>query len=43
MTFPSLKILKKYGCEGFEEGNNFIHRNLFIFGMDFEVKNLRRS
>jgi hypothetical protein len=24
----------KYGCEGFEERNNFPHRNFFIFEME---------
>jgi hypothetical protein len=24
----------KYGCEGFEEGNNFLHRNFFRFDMN---------
>jgi hypothetical protein len=24
----------KYGCEEFEERNNFLHRNFFIFLMD---------
>jgi hypothetical protein len=28
----------KYCHEGFEEGNNFIHRKLFTFKMDFELK-----
>jgi hypothetical protein len=26
----------KYGCEGLEERNNFLHRNFFIFGMHFK-------
>jgi hypothetical protein len=30
--------LKKYGFEGFEERNNFLHRNFFIFEMDIELK-----
>jgi hypothetical protein len=25
-----------YGCEGFEERNNFLHRNFFKFEVDFE-------
>jgi hypothetical protein len=32
------KIEIKYGCEGFEERNNFLHRKFFIFKMDFELK-----
>jgi hypothetical protein len=28
----------KYDFEGFEERNNFIHRNFFRFGTDFELK-----
>jgi hypothetical protein len=28
----------KYGCEGFEERNNFLHRNFFRFEIDFELK-----
>jgi hypothetical protein len=28
----------KYGCEGFEERNNLLHRNFFRFKMDFELK-----
>jgi hypothetical protein len=28
----------KYGCEGFEEGNNVIHRNFLRFEMDYELK-----
>jgi hypothetical protein len=28
----------KYGREGFEEGNNFLHRKFFRFEMDFELK-----
>jgi hypothetical protein len=36
---PELKIFEiKYGCEGFEERNNFIHRNFFRFEMDSELK-----
>jgi hypothetical protein len=30
------KIEIKYGCEGFEERNNFLYRNLFGCEMDFE-------
>jgi hypothetical protein len=26
----------KYGCEGFEETNNFLHRNFFRFEMEFK-------
>jgi hypothetical protein len=26
----------KYGIEGFKERNNFIHRNFFIFEVEFE-------
>jgi hypothetical protein len=26
----------KYVIEEFEEGNNFLHRNFFIFELDFE-------
>jgi hypothetical protein len=32
------KIEIKYGCEGFEEGNNFLHRNFFRFKMGIELK-----
>jgi hypothetical protein len=28
----------KYGCEGFEERNNVLHMNFFIFEMEFELK-----
>jgi hypothetical protein len=28
----------KYGCEGFEERNKFLHWNFFIFEIDFELK-----
>jgi hypothetical protein len=36
---PKLKKFEvKYGCEGFEEWNKFIHRNLFRFEMGFELK-----
>jgi hypothetical protein len=39
ITFPrSKKFEIKYGCEGFEERNNFPHRNFFIFQMDLELK-----
>jgi hypothetical protein len=38
-TFLRSKFLKnKYGCEGFEEMNNFLYRNFFVFEMDFEIK-----
>jgi hypothetical protein len=37
--FPELKkIQTKYGNEGFEERNNFLHRNFFRFKMKFELK-----
>jgi hypothetical protein len=33
---PGPKFLKiKYGCEGLEERNNFLYRNIFRFEMDF--------
>jgi hypothetical protein len=39
MTFQcSNKFQIKYGCEGFQQRNNFLHRNFFIFKMDFELK-----
>jgi hypothetical protein len=28
----------KYGCEGFEERNDFLYMNFFISEMDFELK-----
>jgi hypothetical protein len=28
----------KYGCEGFDERHNFLHRNFFRSEMDFELK-----
>jgi hypothetical protein len=28
----------KYFCEGFKEGNNFLHRNIFRFEMIFKLK-----
>jgi hypothetical protein len=37
-TFPSLKNETKYGCECFEERNNFLHRNFFRSEMNFELK-----
>jgi hypothetical protein len=37
-TFLSSKNFKKYGRRGFEEGNNFIHRNCFRFKIYFELK-----
>jgi hypothetical protein len=37
-VFPTQKIKIKYGCEGFEERNNFLHSNFFRFEMDFELK-----
>jgi hypothetical protein len=30
------KIEIKFGLEGFEERNNFLHRNFFRFRVDFE-------
>jgi hypothetical protein len=39
MDLPKLKKIEiKYGFEGFEERNNFLHRNFFIFKMDFFEK-----
>jgi hypothetical protein len=35
---PAQKIEIKYCVEGFEEGNNFLHRNFFKFKVDFERK-----
>jgi hypothetical protein len=36
---PKLENFKiKYGFEGFEERNNFIHRNFFRFKIYFELK-----
>jgi hypothetical protein len=33
--FTELKNFEiKYGCDGFKERNNFIHRNFFRFVMD---------
>jgi hypothetical protein len=38
-NLPKLeKFQIKYGSKGFEERNNFIHRNFFILGMYFELK-----
>jgi hypothetical protein len=35
MSLPELEKFEiKYGCAGFEEGNNFLHRNFFRFEMD---------
>jgi hypothetical protein len=28
----------KYGFEGFDEGNNFLHMNFSIFEIDFKLK-----
>jgi hypothetical protein len=28
----------KYGCEGFDERNNFFYRNFSRFEMEFELK-----
>jgi hypothetical protein len=37
--FPLLENFKiKYGCEGFEERNNFLYRNFSILKMDFKWK-----
>jgi hypothetical protein len=33
----------KYGCEGFEERNNFLHRNFFIFEIDLKLKKIGKS
>jgi hypothetical protein len=30
------KFETTYGCEGFEERNNFLYRNFSRFGMDFK-------
>jgi hypothetical protein len=39
MDLPKLKKIEiKYGFEGFEERNNFLHRNLFRYKMDRELK-----
>jgi hypothetical protein len=36
---PRIKKFEiKYGFEGFEERNNFIHMNFSIIEMDFELK-----
>jgi hypothetical protein len=32
------KFETKYVCEEFKEGNNFLHRNIFIFKMYFKLK-----
>jgi hypothetical protein len=32
------KFELKYGCGGFDEWNNFLHKNFFIFEMDLELK-----
>jgi hypothetical protein len=38
-NLPELeKIELKYDFEGFQEGNNFLHRNVFRFEMYFELK-----
>jgi hypothetical protein len=38
-TFPSSKKIEiKYGCEGFEERNNLLHRNFIRYEMDFKSK-----
>jgi hypothetical protein len=35
---PGLKKFRiKYGIEGFEERNNFLHRNFFIFKVDLKL------
>jgi hypothetical protein len=37
--FPELEQFEiKYGCEGFEERNNFLHSNFYRFEMDVELK-----
>jgi hypothetical protein len=37
--FPDLKKFEmKYGHEGFEERNNFLYWNFFMFEMKFELK-----
>jgi hypothetical protein len=37
--FPELEKFEiKYGCEGLEERNNFLHRNFSRFEMNFELK-----
>jgi hypothetical protein len=36
--FQHVKFEIKYGHEGFEERDNFLHRNFFIFEMKFELK-----
>jgi hypothetical protein len=39
LDFPVLRKFKiKYGCEGFEEWNNFLYRNFPRFKMDFKWK-----
>jgi hypothetical protein len=38
-VLPELKKFEtKYGYEGFEEWNYFLHRNFFRCEMDFELK-----
>jgi hypothetical protein len=38
-SLPELKNFEiKYGFGGFEEMNNFLHRNLIRFEMNFELK-----
>jgi hypothetical protein len=38
-SLPELKFFEtKYGFRGFEEMNNFLHRNLIRFDMYFELK-----
>jgi hypothetical protein len=35
---PELETFEiKYGCKGFTERNNFLHRYFFEFKMDFEL------
>jgi hypothetical protein len=36
--FRLKKFEIKYGCEGFEESNNFLKMNFFRFKMSFELK-----
>jgi hypothetical protein len=39
MDLPKLEKFEiKYGCEGFEERNHFLHQNFFRFELDFELK-----
>jgi hypothetical protein len=39
ISLPEIKNFEiKYGFEGFDEVNNFIHRNFSRFEMDFKIK-----